>query len=275
MTRTSAQAQVEVAVDPATAFRAFTDEIDRWWVPGPINNWNSSRAIGRRIEPGVGGRILEVYDEPATDVLELGRITVWEPGAHLVYRSSIDDTEVEVWFEPTPAGTLVRVDHRLLPGGDTDRAAFFWPSVIHWLASWCRDRDTAPTEPRRLARLSVGLYYADPPAAARWLHRVFGLTSWDRVPAEGERPEWLELHVGNVAVLLFPLSDEDGKRGTGEPVTHTIWVYVDDLAAHHAHAEASGATIVSGIQEHGYRSYVAEDLEGHRWTFVQRMPTVS
>ncbi|MEJ3748702.1 VOC family protein [Actinomycetes bacterium KLBMP 9797] len=273
MTRTSAQAQVEVAVDPATAFRAFTDEIDRWWVPGPINNWDSSRALGRRIEPGVGGRILEVYDEASADVLELGRITVWEPGARLVYRSSIDDTEVEVRFAPTPAGTLVRVDHRLLPGGDADRAAFFWPNVIHWLASWCRDRDTAPAQPRRLAPLSVGLYYADPPAAARWLHRVFGLTSWDRVPAEGERPEWIELHVGNVAVLLFPLAkDEENANGA---VTHTVWVYVDDLAEHLARAEAGGATIVSGIQEHGYRSYVAADLAGHHWTFVQRMPTTS
>lgn len=29
--------EVEVAVDPSTAFRAFTEEMDLWWVRGPIN----------------------------------------------------------------------------------------------------------------------------------------------------------------------------------------------------------------------------------------------
>jgi hypothetical protein len=51
------------------------------------------------------------------------------------------------------------------------------------------------------------------------------------------------------------------------------WVYVDDLEAHFAHAKAAGATIVSEIQEQGYRAYEAEDLEGRRWTFVQARPT--
>ena len=56
-------ATVEVAVDPATAFAIFTEEIGRWWRPGPINWNNSERATGIRIEPGVGGRWLEVYDD--------------------------------------------------------------------------------------------------------------------------------------------------------------------------------------------------------------------
>jgi uncharacterized protein YndB with AHSA1/START domain len=33
----TASSEVEVAVDPATAFTAFTDEMDLWWVRGPIN----------------------------------------------------------------------------------------------------------------------------------------------------------------------------------------------------------------------------------------------
>jgi hypothetical protein len=56
-----------------------------------------------RIEPGVGGRVLEVYDEERGDALELGRITVWEPGAELAYRSLVDDTEVVVRFQPSRA----------------------------------------------------------------------------------------------------------------------------------------------------------------------------
>jgi uncharacterized glyoxalase superfamily protein PhnB len=71
-------------------------------------------------------------------------------------------------------------------------------------------------------------------------------------------------------VLLFPL---DGKR-TPDPVTHQTWLFVDDLDAHLARAEAAGATIVSGITQHGFRSYTAEDLEGHRWTFAQASPAM-
>src|ERR671929_55971 len=74
---------VEVSVDPITAFTIFTEEINRWWKPGPINWYDSYRAIGTRMEPGVGGRWLEVYDDEANDVLEIGRITVWEPGERL------------------------------------------------------------------------------------------------------------------------------------------------------------------------------------------------
>jgi uncharacterized glyoxalase superfamily protein PhnB len=269
MTTRSASASVEVNVDPPTAFRAFTEEIDRWWVPGPINAWDFARAVTRRIEPGVGGRVLEVYDDATGDGLELGRITVWEPGSRLFYGSSVDDSEVDIRFEPIDGGTRVRVEHYVVPGGNADRAALFWPNVIHWLVPWCRERDTARPA-RQLARLAVGLHYQDPAAAARWLAAVFGLRSWDRIPVEGDQPSWIELHVGNVAVLLFAA---DGKWSS-EPVTHDVWVYVDDLDTHFAHASANGATIVSGIHQHGYRAYVAEDLEGHRWTFVQASPAM-
>ena len=71
-------------------------------------------------------------------------------------------------------------------------------------------------------------------------------------------------------MLLFPL---DGKWSP-EPVAHMLWVYVDDLDAHFAHASANGASIVSGVHQQGYRAYVAEDLEGHRWTFAQAPPTM-
>lgn len=269
MTEQSATAAVEVAVDPLTAFTIFTEEIDLWWVRGPINFWDAGRAVAQRIEPGVGGRLLEVYDDASGDALELGRITVWEPGARLVYRSSVDDTEVEIRFEPIGDRTRVRVRQYLLPGGDAGKAAMFWPNVIRWFVTWCAERDSRPREPREVARLHVALYYPDPPAAARWLARVFGLTSRDRVPAEGEHPDWVELHVGDVPVLLMP-----GKEALDGAVTHAVWVFVDDLDAHFAHARAAGATILSEIRQHGYRAYEAADLAGHRWTFAQARPTM-
>ena len=66
----SVSAEVEVAVDAATAFGAFTGEMNLWWVRGPINFFDASRAVAVTCEPGVGGRILEVYDEATGDALE-------------------------------------------------------------------------------------------------------------------------------------------------------------------------------------------------------------
>jgi uncharacterized glyoxalase superfamily protein PhnB len=269
VTERSASAAVKVAVDPMSAFTAFTEEIDSWWVRGPINFFDSGRAVAMRIEPGVGGRVLEVYDEARGDALELGRITVWEPGVQLTYRSLVDDTEVDVRFDEVEGGTRVRVTQMLLPGGE--RAFYFWPNVLRWLVSWCDERDGAGPTPREIARVSIALYYEDPTGAARWLARVFQLGSWSGIPAEGEDSDWIELHHGNVAFLLFGL---DGQRPKDAPVTHMPWAYVDDLDAHFAHAKAAGATIVSEIEEQGYRAYSAEDLEGRAWTFVQARPTM-
>jgi uncharacterized glyoxalase superfamily protein PhnB len=269
MTGRSASAAVKVAADPMSAFTAFTDEIDSWWVRGPINFFDASRAVVMRIEPGMGGRVLEIYHDASGDALELGRITVWEPGVQLTYRSLVDDTEVEVRFEAVEGGTRVSVTQTVLPGGE--RAFLFWPDVLRWLVSWCDERDARPAR-REIARLSVALYYEDPAAVARWLARVFQLGSWSGIPADGEDPSWIELHHGNVAVLLFRL---DGQRLQDAAVTHMPWAYVDDLDVHFAHAKAAGAKIVSEIQQHGYRAYTAEDLEGRRWNFAQARPTMA
>jgi uncharacterized glyoxalase superfamily protein PhnB len=263
VTEQSASATVKVAVEPQQAFTAFTDEIDSWWVRGPINFFDSGRVVAMRIEPGVGGRILEVYDR---DALELGQITVWEPGARLTYRSQVDDTEVDVRFEPTEGGTEVRVTQTLVPDGE--RALFFWPNVVRWLASWCNEGDARG----EIARLSIVLYYEDPPEAARWLARVFQLGSWSGIPAEDDEPDWIELHHGNVSVILLPLEGKPLEDGT---VTHMPWAYVDDVDAHFAHAKEAGAKIVEEIHQRGYRGYTAEDLGGHRWTFAQARPTMA
>lgn len=57
----SVSSSVEVAVDPATAFLAFTDELDLWWVRGPINHHAGGRVTAMRCEPGIGGRLLEQH----------------------------------------------------------------------------------------------------------------------------------------------------------------------------------------------------------------------
>ena len=278
----SVSSEVEVAVDPKTAFSAFTEEMNLWWVRGPINFFDSARAVAVVCEPGVGGRILEVYDAATGDGLELARISAWQPGERLAWRSSVDDVEVEVRFEPTASGTLVRV-LAAIPSGGADRGGTAWVRVVPaWFGAWCARRDTAPREARDLARLAVAVSYARPAAAARWLADAFGFVPTNELPAatadenwDAER-RWIEFHLGNSSLMIFKLeSTVSVTTGpAGGALRHVPWVFVDDLDAHWTRARARGATIVSDIHQHGYRAYEADDLEGNRWTFAQARPTM-
>ena len=134
---------VDVEVAPDVAFAAFTEELDLWWVRGPINHWAAGRMREMRIEAGVGGRALEVYDD---DALELGRITAWEPGKRVAWSSSVDDVETDVSFEPTATGTTVRVVARI-PEGGQDRGGTAWTRVVpKWFGAWCARGGTALPE---------------------------------------------------------------------------------------------------------------------------------
>jgi len=254
---------VDVDVDPLTAFTAFTDEIEQWWGNGPIDAWDSSRCIGRRFEPGVGGRLLELYDG---DALELGRVTVWEPGTRVCWQSSVDDVVIEVHFEAISNGTRVRVDG-IVPEGKLGGAGLsFVRMTPEWLPRWMERRPTLRPE---LSRLNLIIHYDKPVAAARWLGEVFGFETTTSLP-DGDLEEftWVEIRVGNGAVMLYPtVGDTAG-------VTHQPFVYVDDVEAHFERAETSGATIVEPIKHHGFKAYVVEDLEGRRWTFAQARPTM-
>jgi hypothetical protein len=94
----SVTTSIEVAVDPATAFEVFTEEIDAWYRRGPHNFADPARAVGIRFEPGVGGRLIEVYDATTGEGHTAGEIVVWDPGRRLVF---VDNrkTEVDVRFE--------------------------------------------------------------------------------------------------------------------------------------------------------------------------------
>jgi uncharacterized protein YndB with AHSA1/START domain len=113
----AATASVEVPCDPATAFRIFTADIGTWWKRG-TRYWNDS-ARGRelRLEPRVGGRLLEVRDLDTGEGFEIGRVRAWEPGRRLAFTWRQEDwpaaesTDVDVWFEPSERGTRVTVEH--------------------------------------------------------------------------------------------------------------------------------------------------------------------
>jgi len=268
----SVASEVEVAVDPATAFTVFTDEINLWWIRGPINNWDSARVVEVRCEPGVGGRLLEIYNEAEGDALELARITAWEPGVRLAWKSSVDDVQIEVRFQAVGAGTRVRVEATIPAGGKDAGGTSFVRMTPPWFGAWCAKRDRVPHELRDTARLALAVYYAKPGTAARWLRDAFGFEPAGNLPDAGDEDAgWTEFRVGNCSLMVFKQEDSMSEHA---PTTHVAWVFVDDLGAHFANAQAKGAKIVKPIQQYGYRAYVAEDSEGHRWTFAQARPTM-
>jgi uncharacterized glyoxalase superfamily protein PhnB len=272
--------EVEVGVEPATAFTAFTEEMDLWWVRGPINFWSDGgRVAAIRCEPGVGGRIMEVLDDRrGGDVLERARITLWEPPERLRWTSSLDDVETEVRFAAVSGGTRVTVEHTI-PAGGRDQGGTAWSRVVpSWFGAWCAKRDRVPHEQIDLARLSLAVSYERPAAAARFLVDVFGFETIKDLP-EGPDPlpegeyghPWIELRVGNAAVIVFPL---DRERAAGPP-SLVPWVYVDDLEDHFSRVKGAGATIVEELHPlPGSSLYVAEDPEANRWTFLQARPTM-
>jgi hypothetical protein len=82
MSGETVKVEVHVTLDPIAAFRIFTEEVDLWWVRGPANFYDGARARGMRFEPGVGGRFIQV--NAGVGDRELGKITLWQPGARLV-----------------------------------------------------------------------------------------------------------------------------------------------------------------------------------------------
>lgn len=126
--RDSVCAEIDVAVDPNTAFEVFTRDIGVWWQRGKdLGTGRIPRRGTLRFEGCAGGSLVEAY--PDGDPFVVGEVRVWEPGSLLVFewRSSNFEphqtTEVSVAFAASNAGTLVRLVHRGLEGLPVDHSA--------------------------------------------------------------------------------------------------------------------------------------------------------
>lgn len=114
-----ARVSVTVAVPPAEAFEIFTCETDLWWRRGMRFRAGGRSPGALHFEPGVGGRLFEEFHGAAgPQLVEFGRVTVWEPPKRLVFEwrnvnfAPGEKTEVDVDFAPSGAGTRVTVVHR-------------------------------------------------------------------------------------------------------------------------------------------------------------------
>jgi PhnB protein len=126
--------------------------------------------------------------------------------------------------------------------------------------------------------------YEDGVAAMDWLARAFGFRERARMLGENGRLSHGEMQAGHGMIMLATPSPhyQGPKRHREECEAARKWsevpyiidgvlVYVDDVDAHFERARDAGATILSEVESGGPgKRYRAEDLEGHRWMFMER-----
>jgi uncharacterized glyoxalase superfamily protein PhnB len=120
--------------------------------------------------------------------------------------------------------------------------------------------------------------------ALEWLVKAFGFTERIRMVTDDGRLEHAELAAGSgIIMLATPSLDYEGPRRHRTHCTAAaLWndvpyivdgllVFVDDVDTHIQRARTNGASILTEVEstKHGKR-YRAEDLEGHRWMFIER-----
>ena len=135
-------------------------------------------------------------------------------------------------------------------------------------------------------RIVPFLGYEDAPGAIEWLERAFGFTEDRDARYEEEGTiTHAEPEVEGARVYLSTPRDYASPRRLRETsdlarraydnpwVIDGHFVEVDDVEAHHARAAAAGATILREPEDPGigYRIYTAEDPEGHRWMFGEKL----
>lgn len=128
------------------------------------------------------------------------------------------------------------------------------------------------------------LAYEDGVAAMDWLRKVFGFTERSRMLDDKGRLTHGELMLGNSMIMLStPTPDYQSPKHHRQVceaaakwykvpyIINGILVLVDDLEKHYERAKEQGATILTDIETDGPGPrYRAEDLEGHRWMFMEK-----
>lgn len=126
--------------------------------------------------------------------------------------------------------------------------------------------------------------YEDGVAALEWLANAFGFRERTRICDPSGRLMHGELEIGDGLIMLAsPTPDYEGPKRHREHcerarkwssmpwIIDGVLVLVDEIDAHFERAKASGAVILSEIEEGPPgRRYRAEDPEGHRWFFLER-----
>ena len=128
------------------------------------------------------------------------------------------------------------------------------------------------------------LAYENGPAALDWLAQAFGFRELARyLGPDGELAHG-EMAAGDGLIMLAtPTPNYESPKHHRQSCTQAnrwsavpwiidgVLVYVDDVDAHYQQAKRAGAHILSEPEDGPpARRYRAEDLEGHRWMFMER-----
>lgn len=106
---------VRVSGPPDEIFDIFTREIASWWQPNGLFRFTPKSPGIVSFEGEEGGRFIETLADGK--VFEIGRISVWQRGARLVFGwrqaafAKDQNTEVDVRFEAVGDETRVTVTH--------------------------------------------------------------------------------------------------------------------------------------------------------------------
>ena len=140
------------------------------------------------------------------------------------------------------------------------------------------------TPPPGWPRISSSIFYDDAAAAIEWLTRAFGFDVQLKVEDDEGRIAHSQLVFDGGLVMVGQAGLTADRPYFKSPQsldganTQAMCIFVDDVDAHCERARAAGAKIAiePATQDYGEdywtdRSYQAEDLEGHRWWFMQRV----
>ncbi len=130
------------------------------------------------------------------------------------------------------------------------------------------------TPPEGYPSVMPYLLYEDSEAALEFLVNAFGFTEKVRMTGDDGHAE-VQMSDG---VIMFgtPPGDYKNPAQLGGK-TQIVYVYVDDVDAHHARTKQAGAKIVREPEDqfYGDRNYAVEDPEGHEWNFGTHVRDVS
>ena len=138
--------------------------------------------------------------------------------------------------------------------------------------------------PKEVQSIIPMISYEDGVAALDWLAQAFGFRERTRMIGPDGRVAHAEMEYGGSLIMLATPTPEyeSPKRHRERCERAREWstvpwvidgalVYVDNVDEHYERAKRAGAVILSEPEEGGPgRRYRAEDIEGHRWMFLER-----
>lgn len=135
-------------------------------------------------------------------------------------------------------------------------------------------------DPFKHSTLGAGVFYRDPAAALDWLERAFGFHRSVVVTDKDGKLVHSEMRIEDAYIVIDSewSSYVASPLSTGEKNTQVLYIKLRGRLDEHCNkARQVGAEILQepADQIYGDRIYRSRDPEGHVWTFIQPVRSVS